>query len=133
MSPLYTVLMLDRVPWWWSVVVALVVGLVSAVVVYVFVVPWQKRRIILSHNISNNGRVADIDAADNKETTALSVISQRSTPNTSLNETPKYDFLFLLLLVGMTFGKRCIMVENGGVRLMMDDFFRALMCEDEDR
>ncbi|XP_001602066.1 sodium-dependent phosphate transporter 2 [Nasonia vitripennis] len=74
-------LMLDKVPWWGSVTAALVVGIVSAGVVYLIVVPWQRKRIILSHSQANNGRLADIDAAaDNKETTALSVISQRAQP-----------------------------------------------------
>lgn len=79
--------MLDNLPWWVSVTAALAVGIISATVVYLIVVPWQRKRIILSHSQANNGRLADIDAAaDNKETTALSVISQRGQAG---GETPR--------------------------------------------
>ncbi|XP_023246330.1 sodium-dependent phosphate transporter 2 [Copidosoma floridanum] len=74
---------LDNIPWHMSALFSLGAGLVSAAVVYVFVVPWQRRKIIMSHSSSNNSRLPDLDAAtDNKETTALSVISQRGAPTT---------------------------------------------------
>ncbi|XP_058793682.1 sodium-dependent phosphate transporter 1-A [Phymastichus coffea] len=76
-------LKLDKLPWWISVTASMITGVVSATVVYLVVVPWQRRRIMLSHSVANNGRIADIDLQsaasdgnnDCKETTALSVIS----------------------------------------------------------
>ncbi|XP_033209783.1 sodium-dependent phosphate transporter 2 [Belonocnema kinseyi] len=66
-------LMLDKVPWWGSVTTSLGVGLVSAAVVYTFVVPWQRKKILLSHSSAKN---AEFCGTDLKETTALSVISE---------------------------------------------------------
>jgi hypothetical protein len=86
---LSTVLMLDRMPWWACVTAALGFGVLSAVIVYAFIVPWQKKKIIMSHNSSNNSRVPNLDATDNKETTALSVISQRTDATTRHNEPSK--------------------------------------------
>ncbi|CAK9832541.1 Sodium-dependent phosphate transporter 1-B [Anthophora retusa] len=68
-------LMLDLVPWWGSLLAALVFGLSSAVIVYLFVVPWQRKRILLSLS-SNEKTTTNFGTCDKKETTALSVISE---------------------------------------------------------
>ena len=68
--------MLDKVPWWGSGTAAFCIGLVSAFIVYAFVVPWQRKRILNEHNATteeNSRNLVDCDRS--KETTALSVIS----------------------------------------------------------
>ena len=65
--------MLDKIPWWGSVLASLVVGLLSAAIVYTFVVPWQRKKILLSHSTAPN---TEFGTTDVKETTALSVISE---------------------------------------------------------
>ncbi|XP_076246882.1 na[+]-dependent inorganic phosphate cotransporter type III isoform X1 [Calliopsis andreniformis] len=67
-------LMLDKVPWWGSLLASIGFGLVSAVIVYLFVVPWQRKRILLS--LSSNEKTTNFGTCDKKETTALSVISE---------------------------------------------------------
>ena len=68
-------LMLDRVPWWGSALAAIGFGLVSAIIVYFFVVPWQKKRILLALS-SGEKATTKFGTCDKKETTALSVISE---------------------------------------------------------
>lgn len=71
--------MLDRLPWWGSLIAALLLGKFVAVIVYVFVVPWQRARILLASNGSGEetGTTTHFNACqDKKETTALSVISE---------------------------------------------------------
>ncbi|XP_076183435.1 na[+]-dependent inorganic phosphate cotransporter type III isoform X1 [Ptiloglossa arizonensis] len=68
-------LMLDKVPWWGSLLAAVGFGLFSAIFVYLFVVPWQRKRILISLN-SNEKATTKFDTCDKKETTALSVISE---------------------------------------------------------
>lgn len=67
--------MLDKVPWWGSLLAAVGFGLFSAIFVYLFVVPWQRKRILISLN-SNEKATTKFDTCDKKETTALSVISE---------------------------------------------------------
>lgn len=67
--------MLDRVPWWGSALAAIGFGLVSAIIVYFFVVPWQKKRILLDLSSSEKA-TTKFGTCDKKETTALSVISE---------------------------------------------------------
>lgn len=60
-------------------IAALLLGKFVAVVVYVFVVPWQRARILLTSNGSGEetGTTTHFSACqDKKETTALSVISE---------------------------------------------------------
>lgn len=70
-----SVLMLDHLPWWGSLLASLGCGLFSAVIVYLFVVPWQRKRILLSLS-SNEIATTNFGTCDKKETTALSVISE---------------------------------------------------------
>ncbi|XP_017882238.1 sodium-dependent phosphate transporter 1-B [Ceratina calcarata] len=70
-------LMLDRMPWWGSVLAAIGLGSASALIVYIFVVPWQRKQILLS--LSGNEKTTattTFGTCDKKETTALSVISE---------------------------------------------------------
>ncbi|XP_015587759.1 sodium-dependent phosphate transporter 1-A [Cephus cinctus] len=67
-------LMLDKMPWWGSAITAVTAGLLSGIVVYLFVVPWQRKRILVSDNTED--KTTDFSTCDRKETTALSVISQ---------------------------------------------------------
>ncbi|XP_072742900.1 sodium-dependent phosphate transporter 1-A [Anoplolepis gracilipes] len=71
-------LMLDRLPWWGSLIAALLLGKFVAVIVYVFVVPWQRARILLTSSGSGEETTTPSFGAcqDKKETTALSVISE---------------------------------------------------------
>ncbi|KAG7205804.1 hypothetical protein KM043_007749 [Ampulex compressa] len=78
-------LMLDRVPWWGSLIAAIGLGLFSAIIVYLFVVPWQRKRILLS--MSSDEKTTKFGTCDRKETTALSVISE--TPCSSSNGNAK--------------------------------------------
>lgn len=60
-------------------IAALLLGKFVAVIVYVFVVPWQRARILLTSNTGedNAGAMTHFGACqDKKETTALSVISE---------------------------------------------------------
>lgn len=71
--------MLDRLPWWGSLIAALLLGTFVAVIVYVFVVPWQRVRVLLALNDNGEetGTTTHFSACqDKKETTALSVISE---------------------------------------------------------
>ncbi|XP_063979518.1 sodium-dependent phosphate transporter 2 [Diachasmimorpha longicaudata] len=70
-------LMLDRVPWWGSLIGASGIGLFSGVIVYAFVVPVQRRRILLSD--PGDGPIT-FGTCDKKETTALSVITETRLP-----------------------------------------------------
>lgn len=67
--------MLDQVPWWGSLLAALGFGSFSAIIVYLFVVPWQRKTILLSLS-SNEKTTTKFGTCDKKETTALSVISE---------------------------------------------------------
>ncbi|XP_003706809.1 na[+]-dependent inorganic phosphate cotransporter type III [Megachile rotundata] len=70
-------LMMDKLPWWGSLLAAVGFGLFSAVIVYVFVVPWQRKRILLSLNSNEKTTTTTkFGTCDKKETTALSVISE---------------------------------------------------------
>lgn len=70
--------MLDNVPWWVSAGVSFCFGLLSAVLVYVFLVPWQRNKIILTHRVQN-GIARDLQTPDYcKETTAMTVIERPS-------------------------------------------------------
>ncbi|XP_012263706.2 sodium-dependent phosphate transporter 1-B [Athalia rosae] len=80
-------LKLDNIPWWGSLTAAVSSGLLSAVVVYIFIVPWQKKRILLARE-ANEG-TTEFGACDRKETTALSVISPAPSASNNQEETPK--------------------------------------------
>lgn len=71
--------MLDRLPWWGSLIASSLLGIFVAMIVYVFVVPWQRARILLasSGNGEETATTTPFSACqDKKETTALSVISE---------------------------------------------------------
>jgi len=73
----FSVLMLDQLPWWGSLIAALLLGTFVAVIVYMFVVPWQRVRILLASNGNGEETGTHFSACqDKKETTALSVISE---------------------------------------------------------
>ncbi|XP_046479080.1 sodium-dependent phosphate transporter 1-A isoform X1 [Neodiprion pinetum] len=80
-------LKLDNIPWWGSIIAAVTSGLLSAFVVYTFVVPWQRKRILLASD--GVGGATEFDACDRKETTALSVIAPASSSSKNSEETPK--------------------------------------------
>lgn len=84
----FSVLKLDNIPWWGSVIAAVGSGLLSALIVYIFVVPWQKKRILLAASEANGGGT-EFGAYDRKETTALSVISPAPSASNNPEETPK--------------------------------------------
>ncbi|XP_043476451.1 sodium-dependent phosphate transporter 2 [Leptopilina heterotoma] len=67
-------LMLDNLPWWVSVTASIGIGLLSAVIVYIFLVPYERKKILSSHN--STGRNAGFSPGETKETTALSVIAE---------------------------------------------------------
>ncbi|XP_078038286.1 na[+]-dependent inorganic phosphate cotransporter type III [Augochlora pura] len=83
-------LMLDKLPWWGSLIAAVCFGLISATIVYLFVVPWQRKRILLSLN-SNENATTKFGTCDKKEITALSVISEapQSSSSSSSNGNAK--------------------------------------------
>ncbi|XP_033339580.1 na[+]-dependent inorganic phosphate cotransporter type III [Megalopta genalis] len=83
-------LMLDKLPWWGSLIAAVCFGSISAAIVYLFVVPWQKKRILLSLN-SNENTTTKFGTCDKKEITALSVISEapQSSSSSSSNGNAK--------------------------------------------
>lgn len=68
--------MLDQVPWWGSLLAALGFGSFSAIIVYLFVVPWQRKTILLSLSRNEKTTTTKFGTCDKKETTALSVISE---------------------------------------------------------
>ncbi|XP_053595632.1 sodium-dependent phosphate transporter 2 [Microplitis demolitor] len=73
-------LLLDKIPKWSSGVAALIAGLLAGIIVYIFVVPVQRRRILLTNPIDPT----NFGACDSKkETTPLSVITE--TPTTANN------------------------------------------------
>ncbi|XP_035734697.1 sodium-dependent phosphate transporter 1-like isoform X3 [Vespa mandarinia] len=76
-------LMLDRMPWWGSLTAALTLGLFSGIIVYLFVVPWQRKRIILSG--PGGEKKTALCTCDKRETTAMSIISEN--PCTSNSDT----------------------------------------------
>ncbi|XP_074110305.1 na[+]-dependent inorganic phosphate cotransporter type III [Cotesia typhae] len=77
-------LMMDNLPKWISGVAALVAGLLSGLIVLVFVVPVQRRRIMLSNALDPTS----FGACDSKkETTPLSVITE--TPTNTTNNVAK--------------------------------------------
>lgn len=79
-------LMLDQLPWWGSLIAAVLLGKFVAIIVYVFVVPWQRARILLTSNGSNEETATTTHfgaCQDKKETTALSVISEAPRGDTS--------------------------------------------------
>ncbi|XP_025990312.1 sodium-dependent phosphate transporter 1-A [Solenopsis invicta] len=70
-------LMMDKMPWWVSLIVALVAGKFVAMIVYVYVVPRQRARILLAPNGSEEKAATTTHFnQENNETTALSVISE---------------------------------------------------------
>lgn len=98
--------MLDNIPWWISAVASLICGVASAVIVFLFVVPWQRKRVLASmsaplespsSHCNNNKKVAVTELGVGKETmTSLAVISESRPPATgttsngdTLNATPK--------------------------------------------
>lgn len=86
-------LMMDKLPWWGGLIAALLVGKFVAIIVYVYVVPRQRARILLANG--NDQKAAPTAGAhygpcqENSETTALSVISE--TPCGSSNGNAKAD------------------------------------------
>ncbi|XP_076661429.1 na[+]-dependent inorganic phosphate cotransporter type III [Halictus rubicundus] len=88
-------LMLDKLPWWGSLIAAISFGLFSAAIVYVFVVPWQRKRILLALNSNETATTTTtttkFGTCDKKETTALSVISEapQSSSSSSSNGNAK--------------------------------------------
>ncbi|XP_029161276.1 sodium-dependent phosphate transporter 2 [Nylanderia fulva] len=87
-------LMLDRMPWWGSLIAALLLGKFVAIIVYVFVVPWQRGRILLTNGNNEETTTTFGACQDKKETTALSVISEApcgdsSNGNATLAVTPQ--------------------------------------------
>ncbi|XP_020295927.1 sodium-dependent phosphate transporter 2 [Pseudomyrmex gracilis] len=85
-------LMLDQLPWWGSLIAAMLLGMFATVTVYIFVVPWQRARILLSSNgvDSSNKTTVHFDTyQDKKETTALSVISETPCGGSSSNGNAK--------------------------------------------
>ncbi|XP_043285110.1 sodium-dependent phosphate transporter 2 isoform X2 [Venturia canescens] len=82
-------LMLDQVPWWGSGTAAFGIGTIAAVIVYFYVVPWQRKRILIEQKEGldeNAGNYVDNDRS--KEATALSVITTAGTTETG-NENGK--------------------------------------------
>lgn len=74
--------MLDRVPWWGSGTAALGLGLLCALIVYLYVVPWQRKQILVTPNRVEEENIGNfVDCDRSKETTALSVISTTRTGN----------------------------------------------------
>ncbi|KAL6265167.1 hypothetical protein P5V15_005252 [Pogonomyrmex californicus] len=74
-------LMLDKMPWWGSLIAALLIGAFVAMIVYMFVVPRQRMRILLASSGSDEKATTTTTAhfgpcQENSETTALSVISE---------------------------------------------------------
>jgi len=72
---------MDKMPWWISLIIALVTGKFVAVFVYVYVVPRQRAKILLTSNGSDEKATATTathfgPCQETNETTALSVISE---------------------------------------------------------
>lgn len=81
-------------PWWISLIIAILAGIFAAVIVYVYVVPRQRARILLASNGSDEKTAATTATnfglcQENNETTALSVISEA--PCGSSNGNAKAD------------------------------------------
>lgn len=66
--------MLDNIPWWGSLTASIGIGLLSAVIVYIFLVPYERKKILSSHN--STGRNEGFSPGESKDTTALSVIAE---------------------------------------------------------
>lgn len=87
--------MMDKMPWWVSLIAALLAGKFAAIIVYVYVVPRQRARILLANG--NDEKAATTahfgPCQENNETTALSVISEApcgsSNGNTKADLAPK--------------------------------------------
>lgn len=47
LSYIFTVLYMDNIPAWISIVGSLLAGILIAISVQVFIVPWQKRKILI--------------------------------------------------------------------------------------
>ncbi|KAG5343553.1 S20AA protein, partial [Acromyrmex charruanus] len=87
-------LMMDKMPWWISLIIAILAGTFTALIVYVYVVPRQRARILLASNGSDEKAAATTATnfglcQENNETTALSVISEA--PCGSSNGNAKAD------------------------------------------
>lgn len=87
-------LMMDKMPWWISLIAALLAGKLAAMIVYMYVVPRQRARILLESNDNDEKAAATAGAhfgpcQENSETTALSVISEA--PCGSSNGNAKAD------------------------------------------
>ncbi|XP_011708057.1 PREDICTED: sodium-dependent phosphate transporter 1-B isoform X2 [Wasmannia auropunctata] len=87
-------LMMDKMPWWISLITTLLMGILAATIAYVYVVPRQRAKILLESN-GNDEKAAGTTAMhfdscqENNETTVLSVISE--TPCGSSNGNAKVD------------------------------------------
>lgn len=57
-------------------IAALLLGSLVALIVYIFVVPWQRTRILLTASNNQEKTATQFGACDKKETTVLSVISE---------------------------------------------------------
>ncbi|KAL0103395.1 hypothetical protein PUN28_017573 [Cardiocondyla obscurior] len=74
-------LMMDKMPWWISLIIALLAGKFAALIVYMCVVPRMRMRILLESNGNDEKTAVAMGAhygpcQENNETTALSVISE---------------------------------------------------------
>ncbi|XP_053978694.1 sodium-dependent phosphate transporter 1-B isoform X2 [Hylaeus volcanicus] len=85
-------LMLDKVPWWGSLLAASGCGLFSAVIVYLFVVPWQRKRILLS--LSSNEKATTTFVAAGSDTEGVQIETERKN-----EEPPETSQLFAFLQV----------------------------------
>lgn len=88
------VLMMDKMPWWSSLLIALLAGKFAAMIVYMYVVPRQRAKILLTTNGSEEKAAAPTamhfgPCQETSETTALSVISEA--PCGSSNGNAKAD------------------------------------------
>ncbi|KAF7996510.1 hypothetical protein HCN44_002142 [Aphidius gifuensis] len=76
-------LMLENIPWWGSLILATIIGIISSIIVYIFVVPKQRKTILNIKNNNINENSTNLCVCDNKnETTVLSVIGENSVPLT---------------------------------------------------
>ncbi|KAK0087875.1 hypothetical protein PV325_013864 [Microctonus aethiopoides] len=74
-------LKMDKIPWWGSTIAAASIGLLSGVFVYIFVVPAQRRRILISSS-NADGQTINFGTCNKNETTALAVITETNTTST---------------------------------------------------
>ncbi|XP_034937476.1 sodium-dependent phosphate transporter 2 [Chelonus insularis] len=72
-------LMLDNIPVWGSLIAAAGLGILIGIIVYIFVVPAQRRRILLNNHLDTTTNFGN---CDKKETTPLSVITESTVPTT---------------------------------------------------